>query len=58
MQKTSSHGPLMSTTYYVWSSSLGYLCGLQEEDFEVWAPKKKGGKMCAAIGKTHEEHNK
>ncbi len=48
----------MSTTYYVWSSSLGYLCGLQEEDFEVWAPKKKGGKMCAAIGKTHEEHNK
>jgi hypothetical protein len=43
MQKTSSHGPTY-VHHLLWSSSsLGYLCGLHEEDFEVWAPKKKGG---------------
>ncbi len=35
----------------VFSFALGYLCGLQEEDFEVWAQIKRGI-MCGAIGNT------
>jgi len=44
MQKTSSHDPLISTTYYsllLWATHVVQ----QEEDFEVWAPKN-GDNVC------------